>query len=129
MLARGSRPRCRSLMSFGPTATSKPPSCHRCHTGERRTLPSARYVASTATSGSSSRSPRSSGPRSLRTSRRLGDVSERIRNRERPQLLQALVLDLPDPLTRHVERTPDLVQRARLLAAQAVAELEHPPLP
>src|SRR5262249_37106102 len=62
------------------------------------------------------------------TSVYLGDVSERVRDRERPQLLQALVLDLPDPLARHVERAPDLVQRARLLAAQAVAKLEPPPL-
>ena len=59
----------------------------------------------------------------------LRDVSERVRDPERPQLLEALVLDLPDPLARHVERSPDLVERARLLAAEPVAKLEHPPLP
>src|SRR5205085_5426377 len=43
-------------------------------------------------------------------------------------LLQALVLDLPDPLARHVERPPDLVERAGMLAVEAVAKLEHLPL-
>src|SRR5437763_16926583 len=46
---------------------SKPLSCHSCQTGERRTVPSRRYVARMATSGSSSRSPRSSGVSPLRT--------------------------------------------------------------
>src|SRR5690242_18521816 len=135
MLARGSRRRCFSLTSFGPTTTSKPSSCQRCQTGERRTPPSLRYVARTATSGCSSSSPRSAGP-SLRIGRvyadvdgDLGDVFERVRHCESPQLLQALVLDLADPLARHVERAPDLVERPRLLAAQPVAELQHPPLP
>ena len=36
-----------------------------------------------------------------------------------------LVLDLADPLARDVERAPDLVERARVLAAEAVAQLEH----
>src|ERR1700757_897929 len=104
MLARGSRLKCFSLTSFAPTTTSKPPSCQRCQTGERRTPPSFRYVARTATSGCSSRSARSSGP-GLCTGRvyaRLRDVSERVRDGERPQLLQTLVLDLADPLARHV---------------------------
>src|SRR5262249_535929 len=59
----------------------------------------------------------------------LRDVSERVRDPERPQLLEALVLDLPDPFARHVERAPDLVERAWLLAAEPVAKLEHPSLP
>src|SRR5204862_4077460 len=42
---------------------------HSFQTGERRTVPSRRYVARTATSGSSSRSPRSSGFSPLRTHR------------------------------------------------------------
>src|SRR4051794_32365151 len=54
----------------------------------------------------------------------LCDVAELLRLGEALQLLQRLVLDLADALARHVERAPDLVQRARVLAAQAVAELE-----
>src|SRR5581483_7888599 len=57
-----------------------------------------------------------------------GHVAELLALGERAELLQALVLDLPDPLTRHVERAADLVERARLLAVQPVAKLEHPPL-
>src|SRR5215216_1779029 len=58
----------------------------------------------------------------------LRDVAELLGLRERLQLLQRLVLDLADPLARHVERAPDLVQRARVLAAEPVAQLEHAPL-
>src|ERR1700716_3117920 len=54
-----------------------------------------------------------------------GDVAQLLRVRERPELLQPLVLDLADPLARHLERTADLVERARLLAVQPVAKLEH----
>src|SRR4051794_7466094 len=61
-----------------------------------------------------------------RSRRRLRDVAEFLGLRERLQLLQRLVLDLADPLARHVERAADLVQRAGMLAAEAVAQLEHP---
>jgi hypothetical protein len=54
----------------------------------------------------------------------LGDVAELLGLRERLQLLERLVLDLADPLARHVERAADLVERAGVLAAQAVAQLE-----
>src|SRR3954447_1204463 len=57
------------------------------------------------------------------------DVLQRLGFCERPQLLQALVLDLPNPLACDVERPPDLVQRARMLAVEPVAELEHTALP
>src|SRR6185436_7092310 len=40
------------------------------------------------------------------------------------KLLQRLVLDLADPLARHVERAADLVEGAGVLAAKPVAELE-----
>src|SRR4029078_3826353 len=38
---------------------------------------------------------------------------------------QALVLDLTDPLPRHVERAADLVEGPWLLAVEPLAELEH----
>src|SRR5205807_7521795 len=41
------------------------------------------------------------------------------------ELLERLALDLTDPLARNVERAPDLLERTRVLAADAVAQLEH----
>src|SRR6266849_3401789 len=63
-----------------------------------------------------------------RLGERLEVVPELLRFCERQQLLQALILDLADPLARDVERPPDLVERARMLAVEAVAQLEHRPL-
>jgi hypothetical protein len=40
-------------------------------------------------------------------------------------LFERLTLDLPNPLTRQLDRPPDLVQRPRTLAAEPVAQLEH----
>src|SRR6476660_1749575 len=54
-----------------------------------------------------------------------GHVPQLLRLGEALALLQRLVLDLADALARHVERAPDLVERARVLPAQAVTELEH----
>src|SRR4051794_23642400 len=54
----------------------------------------------------------------------LSDVAQLLRFGQRLKLLQRLILDLPDPLARHVEGAPDFVERARVLAAQAVAQLE-----
>src|SRR3954471_17775806 len=54
----------------------------------------------------------------------LGDVPELLGLGEALELLERLVLDLADALARHVEGAADLVQRARMLAAEAVAELE-----
>src|SRR3954468_23219109 len=55
----------------------------------------------------------------------LRDVAELLGFRQGLQLLQRLVLDLADALARDVERAPHLVERAGVLAAEAVAELEH----
>src|SRR5437868_2837192 len=52
-------------------------------------------------------------------------VAKLLRLGEALQLLQRLVLDLADPLARHVERAADLVERARVLPAEPVAQLEH----
>src|SRR3712207_3491805 len=54
----------------------------------------------------------------------LGDVAELLGLREGLELLERLVLDLADALARHVERAAHLVERAGVLAAQAVAQLE-----
>src|ERR687889_2144944 len=54
----------------------------------------------------------------------LRDVAELLGLRERLQLLQRLVLDLADALARHVERAAHLVERAWVLPAEPVAELE-----
>ena len=60
--------------------------------------------------------------------RGLGLVAQLLGFAEVLELLQRLVLDLADPLTGNVERPPDLVKRPRALAAEPVAQLEHPPL-
>ena len=67
MVARGSRRRCRAFAFSASTETLNPPSCHSCHTGESRTVPSGRRVASTATSGSSRKSFKSATVMSVRT--------------------------------------------------------------
>src|SRR6185437_3627573 len=64
-------------------------------------------------------------PQRARASVRSGDVAELLCLRKRLQLLQRLILDLADALARDVERPPDLVERSRVLAAEAVAQLEH----
>src|SRR5437899_11339963 len=61
--------------------------------------------------------------------RRLGDVAELLSLGEALELLERLVLDLADALARDVERPPDLVERARVLAVEPVAKLEHATLP
>src|SRR5688572_17131659 len=58
----------------------------------------------------------------------LRDVAQLLRLGEALELLQRLVLDLPDALAGDVERPPHLVERARVLAAEPVAQLEHAPL-
>src|SRR5207248_8536387 len=69
MLARASRRRWRALIPSPFVAPWNPPDRHSCQTGESSVPPSRRYVARTARSGCSSRSPSSSTSRFLRTGR------------------------------------------------------------
>src|SRR5688572_7833821 len=55
----------------------------------------------------------------------LRHFSEFLRLGERPELLEALVLDLANPLTRDAEGATDLVECPGMLAVQAVAKLEN----
>src|ERR1019366_3272495 len=55
-------------------------------------------------------------------------VAQFLGLREVLELLERLVLDLADPLARDIERTADLIERARVLAAEAVAQLDNAPL-
>src|ERR671910_3277325 len=58
----------------------------------------------------------------------LRDFAQLLSLGERLKLLQRLVLDLADPLAGHVEGPSHLVERARMLASEPVAQLEHAPL-
>src|SRR5215207_7216853 len=60
--------------------------------------------------------------------KRLAPVAEALGLGERLELLERVVLDLADPLARHVERAADLLQRERARAGQAEAHLDHLPL-
>src|SRR3954467_5608714 len=55
---------------------------------------------------------------------RSGRVSEALCLRKRLELLERVVLDLPDALARDVERPPDLLQRVRPRAREAEAHLD-----
>src|SRR5579872_4174446 len=52
-------------------------------------------------------------------------VAQPLRFGQRLELLQRVVLDLPDPLAGHVERPPDLLERVRALAAEPETHLDH----
>src|SRR5262249_23966160 len=52
-------------------------------------------------------------------------VLEALRLGKRLELLERVVLDLTDALPGHAERPADLLQRARLLADEAEAKLDH----
>ena len=65
-----------------------------------------------------------------RSSRDLGRrvldaVAERLRLGQRLEPLQRVVLDLADPLARDAERAADLLERARRLAEEPEAQLDH----
>src|SRR5436853_5644598 len=69
--------------------------------------------------------PRRAESRRLARAGGSGYVAQNLCVREGAELLQRLILDLPDALARHVERAPDLVERARVLAVESVAEDQH----
>src|SRR4051794_41940708 len=54
-----------------------------------------------------------------------GGIAEALGLGKRFQLLQRVVLDLPDPLARHVERAADLLERVRARAREPEAHLDH----
>src|SRR3954454_6984570 len=58
----------------------------------------------------------------------LGELPKPLRLGELLQLLQRVVLDLPDSLARDAERPPDLLERQRLMPAKPVTQLDHLPL-
>src|SRR6266508_1433077 len=59
----------------------------------------------------------------------LRDLAKLDGVRQRTELLEALVLDLPDAFAGHIERPSDLVEGARMLSVQSVPQLEHLTLP
>src|SRR6188474_1731542 len=59
----------------------------------------------------------------------LDAVSEGLRLRQRLEALQGVVLDLADALAGHAERPPHLLERARRLAEEPEAQLDHASLP
>src|SRR3954447_19199736 len=114
---------------------SEPPASMRWRRQKSRSKPMPKASAGARRSltgvGRNDDGPLARGPSTglLRSaSARLRHVAELLRLRERLQLLQRLVLDLADALARHVERAAHLVERAGMLAAEPVAQLEHPAL-
>src|SRR3954470_17504874 len=103
----------------------------RTHSPACRTSPACCGSALTLGIRSSSESSSSQAWSTTRESKRLaggggsGYVAENLRVGERAKLLQRLILDLPDALARHVERATDLVERARMLAVEPVAQDQH----
>src|SRR5438552_6173934 len=128
----GMSPITRSRSPIGTSSASPPMRLtkSRTHSAARRT---SSWCAGSALTEGIAMNSRSSSNQACSTagesSYRLGDFAQLDRVRQGPKLLQALVLDLPDALARDVERPPDLVQRPRVLAVEAVAQLEHLALP
>src|SRR5450755_2071277 len=56
---------------------------------------------------------------------RSGHVAQTLCLRQRLELLERVVLDLTDPLARHVERAADLLQRVGTLTGETESHLDH----
>src|SRR6266540_5427816 len=90
--------------------------------------PTAQHPAASGVSRQPSRaSP--GGSRRRRGARALGSASEPLRLGQGLELLEGVVLDLADALARDAEGRAHLLERVRLLDAQAVAELDHESFP
>src|SRR5205823_9191639 len=98
---------------------------HGLHRRGRRNLELARERADGLSGPTRRRGADGARASACRLSAPLGDVAQLLRLGQRLQLLQRLVLDLADALARDVEGPPDLVERARVLPAESVAQLEH----
>src|SRR4051794_11174282 len=116
----GSR-KSRASRSSALTATSVSPASRSTAGAQPATSASSARTASSSSRSSAPRTPASAG---IRTP--LADcVAERLRLGQVLELLERVVLDLPDPLAGHAKRAADLLERARLAAEQPVAELDH----
>src|SRR2546423_4220395 len=122
----------RSRSPWGTSSASPPKRLtkSRTHSAARRR---SSWCAGSALTDGIAMNSRNSSSQACSTagefSYKLGDVAQLDRVGQRPELLQALVLDLADALTRDVERAAHLVERARMLAVEAVPKLEHLALP
>src|SRR4051794_30127348 len=81
-------------------------------------------LVETATRKSSDRGAARAGSAAVAWTQDLARVAEALRLGERLELLQRVVLDLPDPLARDVERAADFLERARPAAREAEAHLD-----
>src|SRR3954449_10938174 len=81
-------------------------------------------LVQTATRKSSDRGAARAGSAAVAWTQVLARVAETLRLGQRLELLQRVVLDLPDPLARDVERAPDLLERPRASAGEPEAHLD-----
>src|SRR4051812_210260 len=81
-------------------------------------------LVQTATRKSSDRGAARAGSAAVAWTQVLARVAEPLRLGQRLELLQRVVLDLPDPLARDVERAPDLLERPRPSAREPEAHLD-----
>src|SRR3954452_22840312 len=81
-------------------------------------------LVQTATRKSSDRGAARAGSAAVAWTQVLARVAETLRLGQRLELLQRVVLDLPDPLARDVERAPDLLERSRPSAGEPEAHLD-----
>src|SRR3954464_12489119 len=81
-------------------------------------------LVQTATRKSSDRGAARAGSAAVAWTQVLAGVAKALRLGQRLELLQRVVLDLPDPLARDVERAADLLERPRPAAGETEAHLD-----